>query len=113
MKLTVLLTVLCVFVPLTASAQNATQHLPVTDAEKIADALKTGHHFITDGATILDWPAQKGGEFRVLRKGSSEWTCLPGRPGTTYVEPGCFDLDYAHDRRFECRATRLMLAVVE
>jgi hypothetical protein len=24
-----------------------------------------------------------------------------------------FNLDYAHDRRFECRATRLMLAVVE
>jgi hypothetical protein len=50
MKLTVLPTVLCVFVALTASAQNTTQHLPVTDAEKIADALKAGPHFITDGA---------------------------------------------------------------
>ena len=86
------LTVLCVFVALTASAQNTTQHLPVTDAEKIADALRAGPHFITDDATILDWPAKKGGEFRVLRKGTSEWTCLPGPPpGATHDEPGCFD----------------------
>jgi hypothetical protein len=92
MKLTVLLTVLCLFAALTASAQNTTQHLPVTDAEKIADALRAGPHFITDDATILDWPAKKGGEFRVLRKGSSEWTCLPGPPpGATHDEPGCFD----------------------
>jgi hypothetical protein len=61
MKLTVLLTVLCLFTALTASAQNTTQHLPVTDAEKIADALRAGPHFITDAATILDWPAKKGG----------------------------------------------------
>jgi hypothetical protein len=48
--------------------------------------------FITDHATILDWTAKKGGEFRVLRKGSSEWTCLPGPPpGATHDEPGCFD----------------------
>jgi hypothetical protein len=63
MKLTVLLTVLCVFVALTASAQNTTQDLPVTDAEKIADALRAGPHFITPDATILDWPAKKGANF--------------------------------------------------
>jgi len=90
MKLTVLLTATCLFA-VSASAQNMTQHLPVTDPEKIADALRAGPHFITDNATILDWPAQKGGEFRVLRKGSSEWTCLPGPPpGATHDEPGCF-----------------------
>ena len=55
------LTVLCLFAALTAGAQSTTQHLPVTDAEKIADALRTGPHFITDHATILDWPAKKGG----------------------------------------------------
>ena len=91
MKLTVLLTAMS-FLPVTASAQNMTQHLPVTDAEKITDALRAGPHFITDNATILDWPVQKGGEFRILRKGSSEWTCLPGPPpGATHDEPGCFD----------------------
>jgi hypothetical protein len=92
MKLTVLLTVLCLFAAPTASAQNTTQHLPVRNAEKLADALRAGPHFITDDATILDWSAPKGGEFRVLRKGSSEWTCLPGPPpGATDDEPGCFD----------------------
>jgi hypothetical protein len=86
------LTVFCLFAALNAGAQSTTQHLPVTDAEKIADALRAGPPFITDHATILDWPAKKGGEFRVLRKGSSEWTCLPGPPpGATHDEPGCFD----------------------
>lgn len=86
------LTVLCLFTALTAGAQSTTQHLPVTDTEKIADALRAGPHFITDDATILDWPAKKGGEFRVLPKGSSEWSCLPGPPpGATHDEPGCFD----------------------
>ena len=41
MKLTVLLTAMSFFA-VTASAQNMTQHLPVTDAEKIADALRAG-----------------------------------------------------------------------
>ena len=86
------LTVFCLFVALAAGAQSATEHLPVTDAEKIADALRAAPHFITDGATIVDYPANKGGEFRILRKGTSEWTCLPGPPpGATHDEPGCFD----------------------
>jgi hypothetical protein len=86
------LAVLCLFVALTTGAQSTTEHLPVTDAEKIADALRAGPNFITDGATIVDYPASKGGGFRVLRKGSSEWTCLPGPPpGSTHDDPGCFD----------------------
>jgi hypothetical protein len=75
-----------------AHAQSMPKHLPVTDAEKIADALRAAPKFITDGATIADHPASKGGEYRVLRKGSSEWTCLPGPiPGTTHDDPACFD----------------------
>ena len=86
------LTVLCLFAALTAGAQSTTEHLPGTDAEKIADALRAAPNFITDGATIVDYPASKGGEFRVLRKGSNEWTCLPGPPpGSKHDDPGCFD----------------------
>jgi hypothetical protein len=91
------LTVLCLFAVLTvgaqtAGAQSATEHLPTTDAEKIADALRAAPKFITDGATIWDYPASKGGEFRVLRKGNSEWNCLPGPPpGSKHDDPGCFD----------------------
>jgi hypothetical protein len=86
------LTVLCLFAALTAGAQSTTEHLPVTDSEKIADALRAAPNFITDGATIVDYPASKGGEFRILRKGTSEWTCLPGPPpGSKHDDPGCFD----------------------
>jgi hypothetical protein len=60
----------CGFLTLTAVAlsQNAPDH-PVTDSAKIADALRAGPAFITKDATILDWPQQAGGEYRVLRKG--------------------------------------------
>jgi hypothetical protein len=76
----------------TAGAQAMTDHLPTTDAEKIADALRAAPSFITDGATIVDHPASKGGEWRVLRQGTSEWTCVPGPPpGSKHDDPGCFD----------------------
>jgi hypothetical protein len=74
----------------TAFAQSS-DRLPVTDAEKIADALRAGPAFITKDATVLDWPSSPGGEYRVLRKGSNEWTCLPAIPGYPHDEPGCFD----------------------
>src|SRR5215813_5934015 len=69
-------------------AQTVTDKHPITDAEKIADALSAGPEFITKGATILDWPAATGGEYRVLRKGTSEWSCLPAVPGYPHDEPG-------------------------
>ena len=65
--------------------------LPVTDAEKIADALRAGPTFITRDATVLDWPLAPGGQYRLLRRGSNEWTCLPAIPGYSHDEPGCFD----------------------
>ena len=65
--------------------------LPVTNAEKIADALRGGPAFITRDATVLDWPSARGGEYPLLRKGSNEWTCLPAIPGYPHNEPGCFD----------------------
>ena len=74
-----------------AFTQTEVSHLPVTDAEKIADALRAGPVFITKDATLLDWPAAPGGDYRVLRKGSSGWTCLPAIPGYPHDEPGCFD----------------------
>jgi hypothetical protein len=65
--------------------------LATGDDQKIADALRAGPEFITRNATILDWPSSPGGTYRVLRKGTSEWTCLPGLPGYKHDEPGCFD----------------------
>src|SRR6201988_1449986 len=62
-----------------------------SDAEKIASAMRAGPKFVTQNATVLDWPTSPGGEVRVLRDGSSEWSCLPGRPEAAHYEPGCFD----------------------
>jgi hypothetical protein len=86
------LAVFCLCAALTASAQSLADTLPTTDAEKIVDALRAAPKFITDSATVVDYPASKGGEFRVLRKGTNEWTCLPGPPpGSKHDDPGCFD----------------------
>ena len=82
----------------TAFAQSS-DRLPVTDAEKIADALRAGPAFITKDATVLDWPSAPGGEYRLLRQGSSAWTCLPAIAGYPHnaidsafkEEPGCYD----------------------
>jgi|ERR1700691_4334808 hypothetical protein len=80
-----------VLFPAAPALSQSSDRMPVTDAEKIADALRAGPAFITKDATLLDWPSSPGGDYRVLRKGSKEWTCLPGIPGYAHDEPGCFD----------------------
>jgi hypothetical protein len=89
------LALLLLSIALAANAQmqmqpQPTAH-PATDAQKITDALRAGPRFITAQATLLDWPATQDGPYRVLRKGSNDWTCLPGVPGYSHDEPGCFD----------------------
>lgn len=88
----VLRSVLLFFVSVyVAGAQTKMPDHPRTDTEKIADAMRAGPKFITSGATILDWPSSPSGEYRLLKKGTNEWTCLPGVPGYSHDEPGCFD----------------------
>ena len=74
-----------------ALAEKVESHLPVTDAEKIADALRAGPTFVTKDATLLDWPPAPKGEYRVLRQGTNEWSCLPAIPGDPHDEPACLD----------------------
>jgi hypothetical protein len=57
--------------------------------DRIRDA--GGPKFVTQNATVLDWPPSPGGEFRVLRAGNHQWTCLPGGPEGSHDRPGCFD----------------------
>jgi hypothetical protein len=64
---------------------QSSDRLPVTDAEKIASAMQASPKFVTQNATVLDWPSSPGGEFRVLRAGTNGWTCLPGRPGAAHM----------------------------
>ena len=91
-----ILAVICVLTASSVVAQTPMQAHPATDAEKIADALKAGPSFITKDATFLDWPQKPGGEYRVLRKGTNGWTCLPGVPDYSHDEPGCFDPVFMH-----------------
>lgn len=85
------LVILVLIVAVISSAQTPASRKPMSDAEKIASALSSGPTFVTGNAAVLDWPTSPGGEFRVLRAGTDEWTCLPGFPDTTHDEPGCFD----------------------
>jgi hypothetical protein len=85
------LTVVLLSITLFAAAQANLPPRPSTDADKIADALRAGPAFITKDATLLDWPSKPGDEYRVLRKGTNEWSCLPAFPGYPHDEPGCFD----------------------
>jgi hypothetical protein len=72
-------------------AQTPATRKPKSDEEKIASALQGGPKFVTQNATVLDYPTSPGGEFRVLRAGKNGWTCLPGPPAGAHDEPGCFD----------------------
>jgi hypothetical protein len=72
-------------------AQTPASRKPKSDEEKIASAMQAGPKFVTQNATVLDWPTSPGGEYRVLRAGNNVWTCLPGLPAGAHDEPGCFD----------------------
>ena len=87
------LAVVFLSITLIAAAQAAPPEHPKTDADKIADALRAGPAFITKDATLLDWPSKPGDEYRVLRKGTNEWSCLPAVPGYTHDEPGFHAVD--------------------
>jgi hypothetical protein len=71
--------------------QMPASHKSRSDAEKIASALQAGPKFVTQNATVLDWPTSPNSEFKVLRAGTNGWTCLPGFPGANHDEPGCYD----------------------
>jgi hypothetical protein len=64
-----------------------------TDAEKIANALRAAPRFISDHATVMDWPSEQHGrrEMRTLRKGTNGWTCMPDLPGRPRHDPMCVD----------------------
>jgi hypothetical protein len=65
-----------------AQTDTSLKH-PVTDQQKLADALRAGPAFVTKDAFILDWPASPkdpNPEYRILRPGKSDWTCLPRSP---------------------------------
>jgi hypothetical protein len=81
---------LLLFTAVVASAQMPASRKSKSDAEKVASALQAGPKFVTQNATVIDYPTSPGGEYRVLRTGSNGWTCLPGYAAAAHDEPGCF-----------------------
>jgi len=73
------------------AAAQTPKHAVSSDKDKVVDALRAGPTFITKSATILDWPSTAAGEYRVLRKGTDDWSCLPGSPQLPHDEPMCLD----------------------
>jgi len=82
---------LLLFTAAVTFAQMPASRKSKSDAEKIASALQAGPSFVTQNATVIDYPTSLGGEFRVLRAGATGWTCLPGYAGAAHDEPGCYD----------------------
>lgn len=78
--------------PSSSSASLASSNR--ADARKIANALSGGPKYVTDHATVLDWPSPQDKELkmRVLREGSNGWSCMPDQPGLPRHSPMCADL---------------------
>jgi hypothetical protein len=78
--------VLTLVLTLTLAQDSQTE---MTDEEKIADAMSAGPISITQDATILEWPSEPGGDFKVLREGSNGWSCIASAPAS--LEKGLRD----------------------
>lgn len=77
--------------PIQAPAQQSgPTYLPwaqLSTEQKIANAMSAGPAALAREATILDWPAEVGGEWIVLREGSNGWTCFTDDIGVAYATP--------------------------
>jgi hypothetical protein len=62
--------------------------------EKFENILSATTQVVADGALMLDWPSEPGGEMLVMREGSNGWTCVPDWPATPDNDPMCFDPTY-------------------
>ena len=61
-----------------------------TASEKIVNAMRAGPPQVTAKATIMDWPAVKGGTPAQLRAGTNGWICYP-RSSKVVDNAMCFD----------------------
>lgn len=83
------------------TTQQATTAAPAPDMStpegKIANAESSAPGDIAQNATIMDWPAETGGEMTQLRAGTNGWTCFPSTPaptGTLGEDPMCLDGEF-------------------
>lgn len=86
MKSLITTIVICFFAVSNLSAQTSD-----TKQAKIQSAMSSAPASIAESATIMDWPAEEGGEMIMLREGSNGFTCLPDMPATSGDDPMCLD----------------------
>lgn len=73
-----------------ASADSTPSNQPAETVEtKIARALSAGPANITKDATVAEMGPH--GAIKVLRRGSNDWTCVPGNPHGVGMPPMCED----------------------
>jgi hypothetical protein len=82
-------------VPVVAAAEPTGPVATAASAEaKIRNIMGAVPQVIGDGATLMDWPAEAGGEMALLRSGTNAWMCVPDWPATPDNDPMCFDPTY-------------------
>src|ERR1700721_2497829 len=85
----------------TRTAVHAANNNDASTQAKIASAISAGPEDITRDATIAEMDAK--GNMTFIRKGTNEWTCMPGDPNSIADPPMCEDKasmqwDYAFRR---------------
>ncbi len=77
----------------TVAAAVRTGPIAATDSveTKIENIMSAATQVVADGATLVDWPTEPGGEQALLRNGTNEWVCVPDWPATPDNDPMCFD----------------------
>lgn len=76
------------------AAPTTPEPSPDSPEAKIANAESAAPADIAKNATIMDWPAEEGGEMTQLRAGTNGWTCFPSTPaaiGSQEEDPMCLD----------------------
>ncbi len=80
-----------------AMAPAPAEPAPGSAEAKIAEAESAAPADIASNATIMDWPAEEGGELVQLRAGTNGWTCFPNTPNPTGAvgqDPMCLDAEW-------------------
>ena len=93
-KLRLMVTLMLFTLIATTASSLAQQSQTMSDEEKIADAMSAAPASIAENATILEWPSEAGGEFRVLREGTNGWWCIASTPAAVMAglqDPTCDD----------------------
>lgn len=70
---------------------GGTAKAPMTNDQKIQNALSAAPAGIAKGAAVMAPGATAGSPMQELKKGANGWTCLPDDPSTPANDPMCMD----------------------